>query len=84
MVNDSKRSSVHSNWSDLILIDREAEYQRLFSRKRPDARAWTTAPLAAPAAKAATVHPSSLATHKTIKNIVLLLSTPKAKEWGSW
>ena len=56
MVNDSKRDSIHLNWSDFILIDMEAEYQRLHnSRKRPDARPWTTTPLAAPAAKAATV-----------------------------
>ena len=67
MVNDSKRSSIHSNWSELVPIDMEAEYWRLYnSRKRPDARARTTTPLAAPAAKAATVPPSSPAIHKTI------------------
>ena len=38
VVNDSKRKSVHSNWSDLVLIDMEAEYWRIYnSRKRPDA-----------------------------------------------
>ena len=85
VVNDSKRSSVHLNWSDLVPIDMEAEYWRLYnSRKRPDARANTTTLSAAPAAKAATVPPSPLATHKTIKNIVLVPFTPKPKEWGSW
>ena len=84
MVNDSKRSSVHLNWSDLVLIDMEAEYQRLYSRKRPDARVCTTTPLAASAAKAATVPPSSPATHKTIKNIVFVPFMPKPKDWGSW
>ena len=60
-----------SNWSDLVPIDMEAEYWRIYnSRKRPDARACTATLLAAPAAKAATVPPSSPATHKTIKNSV--------------
>ena len=85
VVNDSKRNSVHSNWSDLVPIDMEAEYQRIYnSRKRPDARVHTTIPLAAPVAEAATIPPSSPATHKTIKNIVLVLFTPKPNEWGSW
>ena len=29
VINDSKRNSVHSDWSDLIPIDVEAEYQRI-------------------------------------------------------
>ena len=59
VVNDSKRNSIHLNWSDLFPIDMEAEYRKIYSsRKRPDARACTTTPLAAPAAEAATV-PSS-------------------------
>ena len=85
VINDSKRSSVHLNWSNLVLIDTKAEYQRLYnSRKRPDARVHMTTLLAAPAAKAATVPPSSPATHKTIKNIVLVQFTPKPNERGSW
>ena len=85
VVNDSNRDSIHLNWSELVLIDMEAEYQRLYnSRKRPDARACTTTPSSVPAAKAVMVPPSSLATHKTIRNIVLVPLTPKPKEWGSW
>ena len=58
MVKDSKRNSIYLNWSDLVLVDMEAEYQKTYSsRKRPDARASTT-PSAAPAAKAAAVPPS--------------------------
>ena len=84
VIYDGKRSSVHSNWSGLVPVDMEAEYWRLYnSRKRPDARVCTTTPSAAPAAEAATVPPSSPATHKTIKNIVLVPFTPKPKEWGS-
>ena len=83
VVNDSKRSSIHSNQSELVLIDMEAEYQRLYnSRKRPDARVHTTTLSAAPVAEAATMPPSSPATHKTIKNIVLVPFTPKTKRMG--
>ena len=87
MINDSKRNSVHLDWSDLILIDVEAEYQRIYNiRKRPDTRSHiSTVPSAAPVAKAAAVPPSSPAnTHKTVKNIVLVPYTPKPNEWGSW
>ena len=87
VINDSKRNSVHSDWSDLIPIDVEAEYQRIYnSRKRPDIRWYTsTVPLAAPVAKAVAVPPTSPAnTHKTVKNIVLVPYTPKPKEWRSW
>ena len=65
--------NIIENWSDLILVDMEAEYQKIYSsRKRPDARASTTTPSAAPAVEAAALLPSSPATHKTVKNIVLV------------
>ena len=85
LINDSK-NSVHLDWSDLIPIDVKAEYWRIYNiRKRPDTRAhMPTVPLAAPVAKAAAVPPSSPATHKTVKNIVLVPFTPKPNEWGSW
>ena len=63
VVNDSKRSSIRLNWSDLIPVDIESEYRKIYSNRRwPDARASITTPLAAPAAKAAAVPPSSPAT----------------------
>ena len=87
-VKESKRRSVHSvnsNWSDIVPIDMEAEYQRLYrSRKRPDTTTSTTAPLAAPVTKAVTIPPSSPAGNKTVKNIVLVPYMPRLKEWGSW
>ena len=59
VINDSKRNSVHSDWSDLILMDVEAEYQRIYNiRNRPDNRS-STVPSAAPFAEAAAVPPSS-------------------------
>ena len=37
VINGSKRNSVHSDWSDLIPIDVEVEYQIIHNiRKRPD------------------------------------------------
>ena len=86
VVNDSKRNSIYFDWSDLIPIDVEAKYQRIYnSRKRCDTRVcMSTAPLATPAAEAAAVPPSSPATHKTVKNRVLVHFTPKPNEWGSW
>ena len=85
VVNDSKRSSIHSNWSDLIPVDIESEYRKIYSnRRRPDARASTTTLLAVTAAEADAVPPSSPATQKTIKNIVLVPFTQKPNNWGSW
>ena len=85
IVNDRVRSNIHSIWSDLVPIDMEAEYRRIYkSRKRPDTTACTATTSAAPAAKAATISPSSPATKKTVKNIVLVPHTPRPKEWGSW
>ena len=87
VINDSTRNSVHSDWSDLILIDVEVEYRRIYNiRNRPDTRSCTsTVPSAAPVAEAISFPPSSPAnTHKTVKNIVLVPYTPKPNEWGSW
>ena len=85
VVNDSKRNSIYSNWSDFVPVDMEAENRKICSsRKRPDARASTTTPSSAPAAKAAAVPPSSPATQKTVKNIVLVPFTQKPNELGSW
>ena len=85
MANDSKQSSVYSNWSYLVPIDMEAEYRKIYkSRKRPDTTVCTATTLAAPDAKATTRPPSSPATKKTVKNIVLVPHTPRPKEWGSW
>ena len=87
VINDSKRNSVHLDKTDLIPVDVEAEYWRIYKiRKRPDTRSCIyTVPLAVPVAEAAAVPPSSPAnTHKTVKNIVLVPYTPKPNEWGSW
>ena len=42
VVNDSKRSIIHSNWSDLVPVDRKSEYRKIYgNRRRPDARTTT-------------------------------------------
>ena len=85
VVNDSKRSSIHLTWSDLVLVDIESEYRKIYSnRRRPDARVSTTTPLAATAAKAAAGPSSSPTTQKTIKHIVLVPFTQKPNNLGSW
>ena len=39
IINDSKRSSIHSNWSDLVPVDIESEYRKIYgNRRRPDAK----------------------------------------------
>ena len=83
VVGDNKRNSFHSDWSDLILIDEEAEYRKI---QRPNIRPYTSNnPPAAPIAKTVLVPPSTSANvHKTVKNIVLVPHTPKSNNWGAW
>ena len=84
VVGDNKRNSIHSDWSDLISIDKGAEYRKIYkSRKRPNTMACTATTLAAPAAETATIPPTSPA-KRTVKNIVLVPYTARPKEWGSW
>ena len=61
VINGRKRNSVHSDWSNLILIDVEAEYWRIYNlRKRPDTRLHTSiVSSAAPVAEAVSIPPSS-------------------------
>ena len=84
IVGGNKRNSVHSDWSDLISIGKEAEYRKIYKgRKEPNTTGCTTTTLAAPTTKAAIIPPTSPA-RKTVKNIVLVPYTPRPKEWGSW
>ena len=79
------RDSVHSDWSDLLPIDVEAEYHRIHSiREGPYKSCASPMPSAAPVT-AVPVQPSSpTGMPKVIKNIVLVVYTPKPNEWGSW
>ena len=60
IVNKSMRSSIHSNWSDLVPVDIESEYRQIYgNRRRPDVRAHATIPLTTPPAEVAAVPPAS-------------------------
>ena len=73
-----KRNSVHSDWSDLISVDKEAEYRKVYkNRKGPNVISAATT-FAASNAKAAMI-PSASPAKKTVKNIVLVLVYSKAK-----
>ena len=86
MINESKRDSVHLDWSDLIPIDVEAEYCRIHNiRKGPYNKSCASPmPSTAPVTSAVPVPPfSPVGMHKAIKNIVLVPHTPKPNEWGN-
>ena len=81
IMNDSKRSSIHSNWSDLVPVDIESEYRKSYgNRRRPDARVRATIPSTSSPAEVAVAPPAFPTTHKTIKIIRLALFTPKPHE----
>ena len=78
---NSKRNSIHSNWSDLLSVDKEAEYKRT-CRSEPNIIGMATTSTAS--AVEATERPSVPPVKKTVKNIVLVPYTPKPKDWRSW
>ena len=87
MINESKRNSVHSDWSDLIPIDVEAEYHRIHNiRKGPYTKSHASLiPSTAPVTNVVPVpHSSPAKAHKAVKSIVLVLYAPKPNKWGSW
>ena len=82
IVNDSVRSSIHSNCSDLVPVDIESEYRKMYgNRRRPDTKAPGIDPLTTPPAEVAALPPASSTTHKTIKNIRLVAVMPKPHDW---
>ena len=83
IIDGDKRNSVHSDWSDLISVDEEAEYRKVYkNRKGPNAvDAATTS--GASTAKAAIICSASPA-KKTVKTIVLVLYTPRPNDWANW
>ena len=78
---NSKRNSIHSNWSDLLSVDEEAENKRTY-RSEPNIIGVATT--SAASSVEATKGPSIPPVKKTVKNIVLVPYTPKLKDWGSW
>ena len=83
IIGGDKRNSVHSDWSDLISEDEEAEYGKIYkNRKGPNAT--STATTSAAFAAETVIISSASPAKKTVKNIVLVPYTPRPKEWGSW
>ena len=71
VVNSEKRDSVHSDWSDLIPVNEEAEYKRVYNNKNEHNVVGKATTLAADTA-VATLKPSAPPMKKTVKNIVLV------------
>ena len=85
VINESKRDSVHSDWSDLIPINVEAEYCRIHNiRKGPYELCASPMPSAAPVTTDPAPPSSPAGMHKAGKNIVLVPYTPKPNKWGCW
>ena len=82
IVSDDKRDSVHSDWSNLMSVNTEAEYKNIYKdgKKLNVDRATTlTASITDDL-----LRPSAPPMKKTIKNIVLVPNTQKLKYWGNW
>ena len=78
VVTDSDRDSMHSNWSELIAVNEEAEYSKLKNGMNVNAST-SNASLGEAATTALTQ-----SRKRAMKNIVLVPYKPKPTEWGSW
>ena len=68
IIGGDKRNSVHSDWSDLISIDEEAEYRKIYkNRKGPNTTSTATA--SAASSTEATIIPSTSPAKKTVKTL---------------
>ena len=83
IVNNDKRDSIHSDWSDLIPVNEEVEYGKIYKNRNEPNIIGVVTTSAASAAKA-TRMPSVPPAKKKVKNIVLVPYTPRQKDWGSW
>ena len=55
IINSDKRNSVHSDWSDLISVDEEAEYRKVYKTRKGHNAVGITTTLAASTAEAAVI-----------------------------
>ena len=70
VINESKRDSVHSDWSDLITIDVEVEYHRIHNiRKGPYELHASPMPSAAPVTTVPVPPSSPAGMHKAVKTL---------------
>ena len=82
IVNEDRRDSVHSDWSDLMPVNAEAEYKKI-QKDGTELNVDRTTTLTASVTEGL-LRPSAPPKKKTIKNIVLVPYTPKLKDWGGW
>ena len=78
---NSKRNSTHSNWSELLSVDKEVEYKKTY-RSEPNIIGVATT--SADSAVEAINRPSVPPVQKTVKNIVLVPYTPKPTDCVHW
>ena len=76
--NDSDKDSMHSNWSELVTVNEEAEYSKLKSEMNVNASTSNTS--LGEAVKTMIAQPRK----RAVKNIVLAPYKPKPTERGSW
>ena len=81
--NSNKRDSIHSNWSDLMPVNEEAEYRKIY-KNRSEPNIIGVATTSAASTTETTRKPSVPPVKRTVKNIVLVLYTPRPTDWGSW
>ena len=82
IVNDDRRDSVHSDLSNFMPVNAEAEYKKIHKDGKElnvDRATTLTASVTDDL-----LRPSAPSKKKAIKNIVLVPYTPKPKDWGSW
>ena len=83
IVDSDKRNSIHSDWSDLIPVNEEAEFGKVYKNRKGPNTVGVATTSAASTAKAPMIL-STLPTKKTVKNIVLVPYSPRPNDWGSW
>ena len=81
--NSNKRNSIHSDWSDLLSVNEEVEYKKIY-KNRSEPNIIGVATTSAASTTETIKKPSVPPVKKTVKNIVLVPYTPKPTDWGSW
>ena len=77
------RDSIQYDLCDLIPVNEEAEYRKVYKNRNGPNISGVATTLAASAARVSMM-PSIPLAKKRVKNIVLVLYTPRPNDWGSW
>ena len=79
IINSDKRDSIHSDWSDLIPVNEEVEYGKVYEN-RMRTNAVGVATTSAASTTKVTMMPPIPPAKKTVKNIVLVPYTPRPND----